>query len=270
MANDMSLKDRVSELRETTVKLAAMVNDPDHGDATFDNYLSWIANFHKYSLHNILLIWSQCPHASQVAGYKTWAKLGRQVRKGEKGLTIFIPMRTKPKEDVPEEEQKPGRLFFGIGHVFDISQTDGPEVTMNFKMDLGEAAESLLLNAQKYAAAEHLTVKFEELGSANGSASAGVITLNSSRPNGILAQTIIHELAPQLLHIMPTKEETDRSLREGEAEAVCVVVMRHYGFDTMSNGAAYIKNHEADGDTILRSLDRITKTAKTIIEGLDA
>ena len=54
-------------------------------------YLRMIARFHRYSLHNVLLIALQKPDASHVAGFRTWQKLGRFVRKGEKGIVILAP-----------------------------------------------------------------------------------------------------------------------------------------------------------------------------------
>jgi len=38
----------------------------------------------RYSLHNVMLIASQKPNASYVAGFRTWNELGRFVKKGEK------------------------------------------------------------------------------------------------------------------------------------------------------------------------------------------
>src|SRR6266849_5013001 len=55
-------------------------------------YLRMVARFHRYSLHNVLLIALQKPNASYVAGFRTWNKLGRFVRKGEKGILILAPM----------------------------------------------------------------------------------------------------------------------------------------------------------------------------------
>ena len=49
----------------------------------FTRYLRTAATFHQYSPNNVLLILSQRPDATRVAGYKTWQSLGRQVKKGE-------------------------------------------------------------------------------------------------------------------------------------------------------------------------------------------
>ena len=52
-------------------------------------FLDFTKAFHRYSINNLLLIFGQCPEASHVAGYRTWQKLNRQVRKGEHGIRIF-------------------------------------------------------------------------------------------------------------------------------------------------------------------------------------
>jgi hypothetical protein len=44
---------------------------------------------------NCILIATQRPDATQVAGFKAWQQLGRQVRKGEHGIRIMAPMVVK-------------------------------------------------------------------------------------------------------------------------------------------------------------------------------
>ena len=53
--------------------------------------LRFSSKLHNYSFNNQFLIYMQNPNATAVAGYKQWQKLGRQVRKGEKGLSILAP-----------------------------------------------------------------------------------------------------------------------------------------------------------------------------------
>jgi len=55
-------------------------------------YLGAIARFHRYSWHNIVLIATQKPAATHVAGFNAWHKLGRFVKKGEKGIMILAPV----------------------------------------------------------------------------------------------------------------------------------------------------------------------------------
>src|SRR5690348_9342487 len=95
--------------------------------------LSLAGRFHRYSANNALLINLQCPDATRVAGYQAWQRLGRQVRKGEKGIAILAPVvyRRRP-VDATDPDALVGVLAgFRVAFVFDISQTEGdplPEI----------------------------------------------------------------------------------------------------------------------------------------------
>src|SRR4051794_1008923 len=54
--------------------------------------LTFWSRFHRYSHGNVLLILSQRPDATQVAGYTTWKRQGRQVRQGAKAILIWCPI----------------------------------------------------------------------------------------------------------------------------------------------------------------------------------
>ena len=60
-------------------------------NADVRDYLKKVALFRKYSFGNTLFIVLQRPSAARVAGLTTWNRLGRRVKKGEKGITIFAP-----------------------------------------------------------------------------------------------------------------------------------------------------------------------------------
>ncbi len=89
-------------------------------------YLSMLAKFHKYSFGNVMLILSQRPDATHVAGFNTWKQMGRFVRQGEKGIVIIAPMAFRKQEKQPTDSDKPETVlrFHGV-YVFDVSQTDG-------------------------------------------------------------------------------------------------------------------------------------------------
>jgi hypothetical protein len=46
-------------------------------------YLQNMSRFHQYSLRNVMLIALQKPDATHVAGFHTWKKLGRFVKKAQ-------------------------------------------------------------------------------------------------------------------------------------------------------------------------------------------
>jgi hypothetical protein len=83
-----------------------------------------------------------------------------------------------------------------------------------------------------------------------------------------LARTLIHEYAHALLHF-DVDDDTERSKREVEAEAVAYVVGRYCGLDT-SGSAFYLAAWESDDPEIVRDrLDRISSTAEELIDVLE-
>ena len=97
----------------------------------FKRYLSVAAKFHHYSANNCLMILMQRPDATRVAGYRAWQSMGRQVRKGEKGIYILAPISRKVAEDEDSEAGEAVRALVGFKTttVFDVSQTDGEDAT---------------------------------------------------------------------------------------------------------------------------------------------
>src|SRR5690348_15918124 len=105
---------------------------------SFKRFLAARAQFHAYSFHNILMFASQRPTATRVAGYAAWQELGRQVRKGEKGIAIFAPLIKKgeagQEADLSGIERK--LVGFRVVHIFDVSQTEGAELPEGPRPDL--------------------------------------------------------------------------------------------------------------------------------------
>src|SRR5262249_54641239 len=58
-----------------------------------------LKQFHSYSLGNQLLAWSQCLlrgiQPGPMATYPRWRELGRHVRRGEKAITLCMPVKVK-------------------------------------------------------------------------------------------------------------------------------------------------------------------------------
>ena len=97
---------------------------------TLTQYLAAIGRFHRYSLRNVMLIASQKPTATHVAGFHAWHKLGRFVKKGEKGILILAPIVRRKNESAEQNEtdESSTAVGFRAAYVFDISQTDGQEL----------------------------------------------------------------------------------------------------------------------------------------------
>ncbi len=94
-------------------------------------YLAAMARFRRYSWHNVMLIASQKPNAMQVAGFHAWNKLGRFVKKGEKGILILAPIirrKTENSEQIEPDESSTA-VGFRAAYVFDGLSRDFREST---------------------------------------------------------------------------------------------------------------------------------------------
>jgi antirestriction protein ArdC len=91
-----------------------------------EGWARWVktrARFHVYSVGNCMLLASQAHERaialSHVAGFRTWLKLGRSVRKGETALRILAPVAVKERDQLTGEESDEPRVFFKTAFVFD-------------------------------------------------------------------------------------------------------------------------------------------------------
>jgi hypothetical protein len=119
---------RAQKLIETALEQLAQALAAERSEA-LTAYLKAFSRFHRYSFQNIMLIVSQRPDATYVAGFNTWKKLNRCVRKGEKGIIIFAPIRPRYEDQGDDEtlqgEEERAGVRFKAAYVFDISQTEG-------------------------------------------------------------------------------------------------------------------------------------------------
>ena len=68
--------------------------------------LKAMARFHWFSFGNILLISTQRPQSTLVAGWRGWNELGRRVKQGEKGIMIFAPMLGRNRKESQQTDAK--------------------------------------------------------------------------------------------------------------------------------------------------------------------
>ena len=219
-----------------------------------------------------MLIIGQRPNATQVAGFQTWRKLGRAVKKGAKGIAIFAPMKIKPRPTSgqgSDEEDRPPQLRFRVVHVFDISQTEGDALPEPVRVS-GDP-RGVLSALEAAIRAEGIDVEdVDDLGGADGVSKGGTIQIVSGLEPAERFSALVHEWAHEKLHKAddPSKRAS-KVVRETEAEAVAFVVSRAIGLDTSTASADYIRLYSGDTKTLAGSLDRIQQTAYSIIEVID-
>ena len=90
---------------EKLVALQDRLSEQVQAITTGEQWAAWLrtaGRFHSYSWGNTMLIQMQKPEATKVAGYKTWAQVGRQVRRGETGITLLAPVVRRSARNEPE------------------------------------------------------------------------------------------------------------------------------------------------------------------------
>ena len=230
-------------------------------------YLSAMAKFHKYSLGNIILISLQRPDASRVAGYQTWRKLGRQVKKGEKGIAIMAPIVRRRRT---EEDEKEDRVFaFKTAYVFDVSQTEGKALAEPSRVQ-GDPGE-WMARLKTFVAGEGVqVVRLSFMSPVEGASFGGTIAVRRGLSAAEEFSVFCHEVAHEMLHKTDRGQEDSKTVRETEAEAVAFVVCQAIGLNTNTASSDYLSLYQGDKETLAKSLGRIQRTAARVIEGVMA
>jgi antirestriction protein ArdC len=235
-----------------------------------DGWQRWLrtrSRFHRYSFRNTLLIAAQCPHASHVAGFRRWLELGRCVRKGERAIRIFAPVRYRRRDsDGNDDEAVQELVGFKLAAVFDVSQTEPlPEVDP-VPLDppgqpvSGDSHGHLLAPLEQHANTLGYTVSYEPLTGRAGYCSSKDhrIVVDADLPiNGKVA-TLVHEVAHA--HGIDYQRST-RPEAELIVESVAYIVCAGAGLDTASESVPYLAGWNEQ-----QTLERIEALASTIDE----
>lgn len=262
-------------------KLATMLEQGLETYATSDKYrdfLRTMSKFHNYSAQNCLLILSQNPEATLVAGFDRWKRdFNRYVKKDSQGIMIKAPCRYKTKDENGNEEE---RLGFKATYVFDVSDTevipgrisftDGVE---NLKGSVKDFNDMILFLTE----CADVPVEYQKIkGKANGfyteKDDVPKIVISDSLSELQTVKTLVHEIAHSYLH-SSKKEEKDKSKKtrdqkELEAESVAYIVCFYFDLDTSDYSFPYILSwsHERFRDILKESMSDIQRTASYIID----
>ncbi len=241
----------------------------------FLRYLDFGARFHKYSPHNMMLIFLQKPDATFVAGYKRWRELGYQVRKGEKGIAILAPVtykRKREEESDKEREKAEERLAgFRVRYVFDASQLgliDGKPLPA-FWQELPDDQEETY--AMVKGAVESCGIQVEEgrlVRDAQGMSQGGKIILAEGRDSRSRTMTLIHEWAHEVMHRQWMGDEEWKALsiqvRECQAEAVSYIVSRYVGIENPF-ARDYMLSYGNTAEELVNNLGQVQKASHFMI-----
>ena len=233
----MSKVHATSDARERLAEAVERMADSE----TFAAWLRARATFHDYSFGNVCLIVSQRPDATQVAGYKAWQKLGRQVRKGEHGIRILAPCRVKVAETIRRTTRRvPRRAVSGASRCsMSHRPTESRSRSLEYRPLEGDAPADMVDLLAKVAANAGLRVEYRharDRGRARLLAAFRVADRRRSGPVAGDAREGARARARPLLRPVARSKHPElyaahRGDCEAVAESVAYVVAARFGLD---------------------------------------
>ena len=247
----------------------AKETDAVRQSSMFKEYLDTMSRFWHYSYHNQILIHLQNKNASRVAGFATWNKLGRFIKKGSKAIKILAPFTKKVVKKEGDEEKEFSFTYFVPVNVFDVSQTDGKDVP---KLDIEVAGDNqkwLLEKLLAFCESKSIKVEFKPLGinGLYGYSQGGKIAIDSNQSINMQANTLIHEISHELLHYSLEGKQFSKQEKETQAEAAAYVVCRALGFENKSSN--YIAFYSTTKNRILENIETISLAARELLSFVD-
>jgi antirestriction protein ArdC len=233
--------------------------------------------FWNYSLGNQLLALVQCQMRGLQPGpintFPKWKELGRHVKRGERALTLCMPI-TRKRQDEESDEDKAFTAFVHKAKWFVLSQTDGVELepTIIPDWDAEQALATLDIERMAFDSAD---------GNCQGYARERKIAINpvAQLPH----KTLFHEVAHVLIgHCaeggVTDTELTPRNLREVEAESVALLCCESLGLAGAEYCRGYIQNWlyrgvsfdanaipEKSAQKIFRAADQIVRAGRPTV-----
>lgn len=226
--------------------------------------------FHNYSIGNQLHALFQCMargiQPGPIATYAAWKVRGRHVRKGEKALTLCMPVTCKGariNQQTNEPEEYAFTWFVFRSNWFVLAQTEGADYAAEAKSPAWDATKALQ-------ALEIVQEPFDHMdGNCQGYAVDRRIAVSpiAQYPH----KTRFHELAHVVLghtteSAMTDSEDTPRDIREVEAESVAYVLCSLLGLPGQEESRGYIQHWLAGQQVSERSAQRIFNAADKILK----
>lgn len=242
----------------------------------YEKYLKFQKNFTKYSFNNIVLIYSQFPEATRVAGKKAWKDLGRETISNAQPIMITAGMPKKWQKTVKkvvdgkevEETETYDYMSYRNVFVYDISQTVGKPIPMESK---NINSNSMISFYEKLKNFSKFPIYEQDLeGTTKGyySPSKNKIVLKKSLSPNDKASVLLHELAHGLYDDFDYKE--NRNLSEVFVESIAFIVADYFGLDTSLCSFNYItKWTDGDPKIVIDLGKKIQKCAKQFIEKIE-
>lgn len=274
-------KDRVDRMRAEIDTAVANLSKPQE----WENWLKYASTFHHYSLRNQLLIRMQFPNATQVAGFKKWTDMNRNLVKGSKAIWITAMAEGVSKKDGDVDANGDQRRYkFPIGvAVYDVSQTEGDPVpehpAVPYTPTEGVAPEQMHTDLEAAVEARGFTLEYRDLPKKGAEGwtdwNAKKVVVSTGFSDAHRAMILAHELAHiELNHgdesrQYHTRPGGERPVMEVEAESVAYVIGRRYGLQPPESSFAYITNWaQGDVEKVKGTADAVAAASHRILKDL--
>ncbi len=287
--NAVGSNPREDKLKELTDKLQDGVKAV-RDSAEYKKLLSVMAKFPHYSLNNCMLIAMQKPDATLCQGYNAWKKMGRYVKKGERGIRIIAPAPYTIQKEVDKKDKSGKVICDGDGEpvketkefqvmsykaetTFDVSQTDGKELPRVGVDELKGDVDKYKVLMEVLEKISPVPIGFEDIKTgAKGyyHTEDKRITIQSGMSELQTLKTCIHEITHSMLH-GDKSASYSKNRKELEAEGVASVVLNFMGYDTGAYSYPYLAGYTTDADMkeLHSSLGTIRKTSSMIISKVE-
>jgi antirestriction protein ArdC len=216
------------------------------------------------------LILVQRPTASRVAGFHSWRRLGRFVRRGEQAIWILSPVTRRVHDEESDKAVRTAVAFRPVA-VFDEDQTDGdalPEVCTRLYGDGPEGAFAELVQVAQSFGFSVEDYLFDDETNGDCSHALQRIRIRATLAPMHRVKTLAHELGHALLH----KERSEQALMELEAESVAFVVCDALGIDAGAWPFGYVATWSGGGEAAIATIKaagpRIQRTSQCILSAL--
>jgi hypothetical protein len=263
----------LTEQIEKNINSLADEIDAVRKSETFLRWLNAMALFPTYSHNNQILIFMQRPDARRVAGFKTWKRLGRHVKKGAKGIAILAPCVYRKKGEAENEDSTTVKKLFGfkVAWLFAEQDTDGAAIP-ELVYSATEGGDELLSRLEWTTDELGIELEYKDIAEpgVQGYSCGGRIVVRATLSPTETAAVLVHELIHEDLHHGKNRDDAKqktRNQRELEAEATTYVVLRHFGIDHVASN--YLATYNVNGEQLHASLATISAAAKRLIAAIE-
>lgn len=295
-------EERKSEMQKEVINLAESFKE---NPQNFAEYLKFSSQFYNYSARNSMLIYTQNKGARYCNSFKAFKDMGYSVKSGEHGMKILVPtVKTYlhigdnliPLSKATTEQkaayklhqiQSEQKLYFKIGTVFDITQTNCPKEDYPKYLDLGYSSKqhAQIYDSIKKFCEEKLNCPVYE-NNFNSVVLRGyyIPSVNSISLSGMFDDTtklsiLTHEAGHAIMHNDKEMRQTKRpeAQVEFEADATSVMLQSYFGIEVAESRLRHLSdcynemllNKGITSKDVINSLDRAHKAFKSVVDNVN-